>query len=73
LFIEENFELLKARGGDPTNKRFQVGAYTSEHKLARVRKSDMYRDWRMHKLPLYITVGNGVRKADKEHLKLGHG
>jgi hypothetical protein len=31
LLEEANVKLLEARGRDPTNKRFQVGAITSEH------------------------------------------
>jgi hypothetical protein len=70
---EQNFELLEARGGDPTNKRFQVGGDTSEKKLAEVRKCDLYRDWSMHELPLHITVRKRVRKGGPKRLQLGHG
>lgn len=70
---EQNFELLEARGGHPTNKRFQVGSNTSEKTLVEVRKCDLCRDWSMHELPLYVTVGNRVRKGDPKRLQLGHG
>jgi hypothetical protein len=41
---EANDELLEARGGDPTNKPFQVTAITSGLEQAKVRKSDVSHD-----------------------------
>ena len=49
LVEEANMELLEARGGDLANKCFQVGANTPEPDVAKVRKCDGCRDWRMCK------------------------
>jgi hypothetical protein len=72
LVEEANVELFEARGGDPTDKCFQVGANTSEHDVVKVRKCDGCRDWRMCELPLCVKVGNGESKEDRERLQLGH-
>ena len=72
LVEEANIKLLEARGGDPMNKCFQVTANTLEPEMVKVRECDGCHNWRMHQLPLYITVGNGEEKANHERLQLGH-
>ena len=66
---ELNFELLKARSGDPMNKCFQVGANTKEPENAKV--VECY-DRRTRELSLYLTVGDREEKVDHKRLQLGH-
>jgi len=52
LIEELNCQLFKARGGDPTNNRFQVRANAAKMKQAEVRKCNGCRHWRVRELPL---------------------
>jgi hypothetical protein len=67
---EVNLEPLEARGGDPTNKCFQVSTKTSKPEKAKARKCDQYHGSRMHELLLHSTVGDSKVKGDHESLQL---
>jgi hypothetical protein len=59
LIEELNAELLEAKGGHPTNDRFQVvSANTSEPKPPKVGKYDACHDWYVLELPLHIAARN---------------
>ena len=58
LVVKVNKELLKARGGHPMNKCFQVGGNTSEPEIAKVRECDVCDDRHVRELSLDIATGN---------------
>jgi len=68
LLEEQNLQVFEARGRDPTNNRFQVSANAFEPEEAKVRKGNVYRDWRMCELPPHKTVGNRECEVDHETL-----
>jgi hypothetical protein len=71
LVGEVDFKLLRTRG-DPMKKCIQVGAsMTVKREMVKVGKCDRSPNWRMHELPLFITVGTEI-KIDLERLQLGH-
>jgi hypothetical protein len=72
LVEEEDFKLLKARCGDPTNKCLQVSANTLEQEPVKVREYDSRPNRRIRELLLHITAGNRESKADPERLQLRH-
>ena len=58
LAVEVNKERVKARGGDPVKKCFQVAGNTTELEIAKVRECDVCDDRRVRELSLYIEAGN---------------
>jgi hypothetical protein len=75
LLEEENLEPLEARGGHPTNNRFQISVNALEPKPAKVRECDGCSDWHKRELSLSSMAGNNereIRASDHERLQLRH-
>src|SRR6266851_3256965 len=71
LVEELDLEPLEVRCRDVRKKPLQVSTDTTEHKPAKVRKRNVYRNWHMQDLSLDIVGGNMVEKANPEGLQLG--